>query len=84
MTKPQVQMEGKTGEAMGLGWEVMTGPSDDPVILMHTGSDDGIKTMILLLPGSERGLVMFTNGERGMDVIVKVLKSTLHMKELTP
>ena len=83
MTKPQVQM-GKPGEAMGLGWEVMTGPADDPVILMHTGSDDGIKTMILLLPKSQRGLVMFTNGERGMDVVVKILQSTLHMKELTP
>ncbi|HEV7704947.1 MAG TPA: serine hydrolase domain-containing protein [Gemmatimonadaceae bacterium] len=84
MTKPQAQMEGKPGEAMGLGWEVMTGPADDPVILMHTGSDDGIKTMILLLPKSQRGLVMFTNGERGFDVMMKILKSTLHMKELTP
>jgi len=84
MTKPQVQMEGKPGEAMGLGWEVMTGPPEDPVILLHTGSDDGIKTMILLLPASQRGLVMFTNGERGMDVVMKILKTTLHMKELTP
>ncbi|HMI59002.1 MAG TPA: serine hydrolase domain-containing protein, partial [Gemmatimonadaceae bacterium] len=84
MTKPQVQMEGKPGEAMGLGWEVMTGPADDPVILMHTGSDDGIKTMILLLPKSQRGLVIFTNGERGFDVVMKILKSTLHMKELSP
>ncbi len=84
MTKPQAQMDGKPGEAMGLGWEVMTGPTDDPVILLHTGSDDGIKTMILLLPASQRGLVMFANGERGMDVVMKILKSTLHMKELTP
>lgn len=84
MTKPQVQMEGKPGEAMGLGWEVMNGPANDPVILMHTGSDTGIKTMILLLPRSQRGLVMFTNGERGMDVVMKILESTLHMKELTP
>jgi CubicO group peptidase (beta-lactamase class C family) len=83
MTKPQAQMEGKPGEAMGLGWEVMTGPADDPVILMHTGSDDGIKTMILLLPRSQRGLVIFTNGERGFEVIVKILASALHMKELT-
>jgi CubicO group peptidase (beta-lactamase class C family) len=83
MTKPQVQFEGKSGEAMGLGWEVMAGPTEDPVILMHTGSDAGIKTMILLLPTSQRGLVIFTNGERGMDVVLKVVASTLHMKELT-
>jgi CubicO group peptidase (beta-lactamase class C family) len=84
MTKPQVQFEGKSGEAMGLGWEVMAGPTEDPVILMHTGSDAGIKTMILLLPTSQRGLVIFTNGERGMDVVMKLLRSTLHLKELTP
>jgi CubicO group peptidase (beta-lactamase class C family) len=82
MTRPQVQMDGKPNEAMGLGWEVMKGPPEDPVILLHTGSDDGIKTMILLLPGSKRGLVMFSNGERGMDVIVRILHAALHMKEL--
>ena len=83
MTKAQVQMEGRPGEAMGLGWEVMAGPAEDPEILLHTGADDGIKTMILLLPTSQRGLVMFTNGERGMDVVMKLLASTVHLKELT-
>jgi CubicO group peptidase (beta-lactamase class C family) len=82
MTKPQVQMDGKPNEAMGLGWEVMNGPASDPVILLHTGSDEGIKTMILLLPGSRRGLVMFANGERGMDVIVRILHASLDLKEL--
>jgi len=84
MTKPQVQMEGKPNEAMGLGWEVMKGPPDDPTILLHTGSAEGIKTMIILLPASKRGIVSFTNGERGMDVIVRILESSLHMKELSP
>ena len=82
MTSPQAQFAGKPGEAMGLGWEVMKGPPNDPTILMHTGSDDGIKTMIILLPESRRGLVIFTNGERGMDVIVRILQSSLHLKEL--
>jgi CubicO group peptidase (beta-lactamase class C family) len=84
MTTAQVQLEGKPGEAMTLGWEVMSGPPDDPTILLHTGADDGIKTMIVLLPASRRGLVIFTNGERGMDVIVKVLKPALRVKQLTP
>ncbi|MEP7085848.1 MAG: hypothetical protein ABI884_00825 [Gemmatimonadota bacterium] len=82
MIKPQVQLSGKPGEAMGLGWEVMKGPPGDPILLLHTGSDDGIKTMILLLPKSKRGLVIFSNGERGMDVIVKNLHEALHLKEL--
>lgn len=82
MTTPQVRFDGKPNEAMGLGWEVMKGPPDDPIILLHTGSDEGIKTMILLLPTSQRGLVLFTNGERGMEVIGRILHSSLSMKEL--
>jgi CubicO group peptidase (beta-lactamase class C family) len=84
MTTPQVWFEHSTTEAMGLGWEVMKGPAEDPVILMHTGSDDGIKTIVLLLPASKRGIVIFTNGENGMQVVMKILKATLNMKELTP
>ena len=48
---------------MGLGWEVMRGPPADERILMHTGSDEGIKTIVVLLPATNRGLVIFTNGE---------------------
>lgn len=82
MTTPHARFAGKPNEAMGLGWEVMTGPASDPTILMHTGSDEGIKTMILLLPASKRGIVIFTNGERGMQIIVHILQSALQMKEL--
>ncbi len=64
--------------------EVMKGPASDLTILMHTGSDEGIKTMILLLPVSKRGIVIFTNGERGMEVIVHILRSALQLKELGP
>src|SRR5665811_915129 len=32
MTTPQVRFDGKPNEAMGLGWEVMKGPPDDPII----------------------------------------------------
>jgi hypothetical protein len=69
---------------MGLGWEVMRGPPEEPKILLHTGADEGIKTMIILLPATQRGLVIFTNGERGMDVILRILRPALRMKQLTP
>lgn len=36
MLTPQVRFDGKPNEAMGLGWEIMTGPPDDPKIVMHT------------------------------------------------
>jgi CubicO group peptidase (beta-lactamase class C family) len=84
MTSAQVQFQGKPGEAMGLGWEVMTGPPEEPKILLHTGSDDGIKTIIILLPASHRGIVIFANGDRGMDVITKILAPALRLKQLTP
>jgi CubicO group peptidase (beta-lactamase class C family) len=84
MMTPQVRFAPGSHEAMGLGWEIMDGPAGDAPIVLHTGSDNGVKTLILLLPQSNRGLVVFTNGERGMEVVMRILKSSLHLKELTP
>jgi CubicO group peptidase (beta-lactamase class C family) len=84
MMRPQVQINGKPDDAMGLGWEVLTGPDTDAHILMHTGSDAGIKTLVVLLPDSGRGIVVFANGDRGMDVAKNILRSALKLKALTP
>ncbi|MEO7086867.1 MAG: serine hydrolase domain-containing protein [Gemmatimonadaceae bacterium] len=84
MTTPQVKFAEGSNESMGLGFEVMRGPATDRKILLHTGADDGIKTLIVLLPQSQRGVVVFTNGDRGMEVIVKILKAQLGLTELTP
>lgn len=84
MATPQVIMKENTVEYMGLGWEVMTPLSNGEYLLLHTGADDGVKTMILLLPQSKRGIVLFTNGNNGFELIKKVVKSTFHIKELTP
>jgi CubicO group peptidase (beta-lactamase class C family) len=84
MMRPQVQINGKPDDAMGLGWEVLTGPDTDAHILLHSGSDAGIKTLIVLLPDSGRGIVVFTNGDRGMDVAKSILRLALKMKALTP
>jgi CubicO group peptidase (beta-lactamase class C family) len=64
---------------MSIGWESLPGPDGEPRMLIHTGSDDGIKTLIVLLPKSQRGLVVFTNGENGMQVIPKILKAALNI-----
>jgi CubicO group peptidase (beta-lactamase class C family) len=84
MMRPQVQVNGKPDDAMGLGWEILTGPDTDAHILLHTGSDAGIKTLIVLLPDSGRGIVVFANGDSGMDVAVSILRLALKMKALTP
>ena len=83
MTRAQVAFDGKPNEAMGLGWEVMRGPVTDPAILLHSGSDPGIKTIVILLPASHRGLVLFLNGERGMDVVLRIVKAHFAIRELT-
>jgi hypothetical protein len=41
--------------------------------LIHTGSDPGVKTVVILLPKSQRGLVVFTNGENGTKVWTRIL-----------
>ena len=84
MLKPHAQLHGTSDDVMGLSWEILAGPATDTRILVHTGSDDGIKTLIVLLPDSGRGVVIFTNGDRGMDVALKILKGAFHLKALTP
>ena len=58
---------------MGLGWEVdmMNGVK----ILDHDGSDWGVKTSAMFVPSQGIGVVVFTNGENGTQVIRKVMKA---------
>lgn len=61
----------------GLGWEVYQGLGQDEYALLHTGSDPGVRTIIILLPASKRGLILFTNGDNGMQVILKIIRQSL-------
>jgi len=83
MVKPEdleklCQAAGEVGQCtvaagMGLGWEVdmMNGVK----ILDHGGSDWGVKTSAMFVPSEGIGVVVFTNGENGAQVIRKVLKA---------
>jgi CubicO group peptidase (beta-lactamase class C family) len=82
MITPQVKMEGRPKENMGLGWEVMTPLENGEYLIMHTGSDDGVKTLVILLPKSKRGIILFTNGNNGFAIIRSVIIEALHIKEL--
>jgi CubicO group peptidase (beta-lactamase class C family) len=82
MITPQVKMEGRPKENMGLGWEVMTPLENGEYLIMHTGSDDGVKTLVILLPKSKRGIILFTNGNNGFAIIRSVIIEALHVKEL--
>ena len=58
---------------MGLGWEVET--VNGVKILNHDGSDWGVKTLAMFVPSQGIGLIVFTNGENGTDVIRKVVEA---------
>src|ERR1700691_920855 len=58
---------------MGLGWEVET--VYGVKILDHDGSDWGVKTFAMFVPSQGTGVVVFTNGENGKDVIRKVVEA---------
>lgn len=57
---------------LGLGWEVET--VNGVKILDHDGSDWGVRTLALFVPSQGMGVVVFTNGENGMQVIRKVVE----------
>jgi CubicO group peptidase (beta-lactamase class C family) len=59
---------------MGLGWEAIRNLPDGEYAVTHDGSDPGIATIVLLLPNSKRGIVIFTNGDKGQKLIENILK----------
>lgn len=56
----------------GLGWEVVR--FGDDVILDHDGSDDGYKSYCFLSLTHRTGVVILTNGDGGMDLVVPILE----------
>src|ERR1700683_3791413 len=58
---------------MGLGWEVET--VNGVKILNHDGSDWGVKTFTMFAPSQGIGVIVFTNGENGTEVIRKVVEA---------
>lgn len=54
----------------GLGWTIFEYPDPAENVLWHTGGDWGEKTIAFYWPGRREGVVMFTNGARGFNVMV--------------
>lgn len=82
MASPHVASGGAPYEFMGLGWEVITGePRDDP-ILLHSGHDDGVYTRVVVLPRSQRALVIFANSDGGDELIGQVVHLALRVSRV--
>ncbi|RYF10269.1 MAG: hypothetical protein EOO40_05470 [Deltaproteobacteria bacterium] len=77
---------GSPNQFMSLGWEVRPVRSQpgQEYLLVHSGRDEGLLALIVLLPRSRRGLVILTNADNGGQVAIQVLRATLNLPELAP
>ena len=70
MINPQAIV--KENVAYGLCWYIKQNYYEAEAALTHTGGDAGVCTKVIILPESKRGLIIFTNGDNGFDIIKKV------------
>jgi CubicO group peptidase (beta-lactamase class C family) len=61
----------------GLGWEIIRNLPNNEYALEHEGGANGVQTIIVLLPVSKRGIIIFTNGDEGDKVYSKILEGSL-------
>ncbi|HET8782018.1 MAG TPA: serine hydrolase domain-containing protein [Pyrinomonadaceae bacterium] len=73
MVRPQVPYPSGKNLFFGLGWMIMPDLSNGEYALIHTGSDPGVNTVVVLFPKSQRGLIVFTNGDNGVQVWTRIL-----------
>lgn len=73
MVRPQVPYPSGKNLFFGLGWMIMPELSNGEYALIHTGSDPGVNTVVVLFPKSQRGLIVFTNGDNGTQVWTRIL-----------
>jgi len=73
MVRPQVKYPSGKNMFFGLGWMVMPELSNGEYALIHTGSDPGVNTVVILFPKSQRGLIVFTNGENGVQLWTRIV-----------
>jgi CubicO group peptidase (beta-lactamase class C family) len=73
MVRPQVPYPSGKNLFFGLGWMIMPELSNGEYALIHTGSDPGVSTVVVLFPNSQRGLIVFTNGDNGVQVWTRIL-----------
>ena len=73
MVRPQVSYPTGKNLFFGLGWMIMPELSNGEYALIHTGSDPGVNTVVVLFPKSQRGLIVFTNGDNGTQIWTKIL-----------
>lgn len=72
----------KDGEYFGLGWEILTGFSNNEFALFHTGRDPGVNTLSIMFPKSKNGYLIFMNGDNAMQDYDQILNDLYLGNEL--
>ena len=75
MISEQVRI--KPRKYFGIGWWVDEGVDNGEHVLVHGGDDIGVHTIAFILPGSGRGLLIFTNCDNGTDIYMPVIEHYL-------
>lgn len=79
MTKKQVIIEEHNAE--GLGWGITYGLPNGEYAVNHSGWDAGVKTIMVLLPETKRGIIILSNGDNGIIVYHKIISKSLDVGE---
>jgi CubicO group peptidase (beta-lactamase class C family) len=72
MFEPQARIDDEL--AWGLGWGIEEG--DDRAV-WQWGNDPGYKNFVIGVPTDRRGIVVFTNGDRGAEVYREIVRQLL-------
>ena len=69
----QPHSEVRDGIHFGLGWIIFQNLPNDEYALFNAGSDQGVNSLIVILPKSNRGLIVMTNGDNGRELAMKAV-----------
>ncbi len=72
MLKPKVTVNEHL--SYGLGWQILTGLPNGEYALEHGGTNTGMWSMSLILPKSQRGIVVMTNGDSGIFIYKNIIE----------
>lgn len=82
--QPTVYQEMITNQAQlpankewGLGWKLIKNLSNGEYALVHTGGNPGLNTIVILLPQTKRGIVVFTNGAKGDQLYERIVSEAI-------
>jgi CubicO group peptidase (beta-lactamase class C family) len=70
------QVASTKGKHFGLGFEIYD-LGNEEYALSHGGSDNGVQTILFILPKTKQGIIIFTNSDTGTSVYVSLLKHYL-------